>query len=174
MGYRTGYDSDESNVYIYTSSCRKWIFYRLSDVYLMKAEALTERGGAADLEEAFDYTCKTYNRANPDKTAPLSYADYASQAAMRQFVFDERQRELIFEGKRYYDLIRKIEREGNLTSIVSTYLVSRKYIHLDQSTIRSKLNDINALYMPIYTDELKANSLLVQNPFYEISNVAKN
>ena len=173
MGYRTRYDSDESSVYIY-SSCQKWIFYRLSDVYLMKAEALTERGGGNDLEEAFNYVCRTYNRANPDRTVSLLYADYASQTAMRQLVFDERQREFVFEGKRYYDLIRKIEREENLTSIVGTYLVSRKYVHLDQSTIRSKLNDINALYMPIHTDELKANSLLVQNPFYDISSVAKN
>jgi len=27
---------------------------------------------------------------------------------------------------------------------------------------------MDALYLPIHTDELKANSALVQNPFYEI------
>jgi hypothetical protein len=175
MGHRARYDSNESNVYTYYSYCRKWIFYRLSDVYLMKAEALTERGGANDLEEAFSYVCKTYNRANLNRTGDLSFADYSSQTAMRQFVFDERQREFLFEGKRYYDLLRKIEREENLTGIVGTYLIPRKYVHLDQATVRSKLTDINALYMPVHTDELKANPLLVQNPFYDISNdVAKN
>jgi hypothetical protein len=66
-------------------------------------------------------------------------------------------------------LLRKIEREGNLTTIVNTCLIARKYIQLDQSTVRGKLSDINALYMPIHPDELKANPLLVQNPFYVIS-----
>lgn len=151
-----------------------WIFYRLSDIYLMKAEALVERARGTDLSDALGLVSKTYDRANPDlPSGSLNPATYASQEAMRNLVFDERQREFIFEGKRYYDLLRRINREG-LSNIVTTYLM-KKYTKLDPSTARSKLSDINALYVPINQDELKLNSLLKQNKFYETnSNSGRN
>ena len=151
---------------IYTSS--NWIIYRLPDIYLMKAEALVELGGDSNLSDAFDLVTKTWNRANPNSTTPLVFTSYNSQALMRDLVFDERQREFLFEGKRYFDLLRRINREGNIDAIVTKYLL-RKYSGLDQATIKSNLSDINALYMPINDQELKVNYLLIQNPFYKIS-----
>ena len=53
----------------------------------------------------------------------------------------------------------------------------RKYVamSLNQSTILSKINDINAIYMPIHQDELRLNPLLEQNPFYKTSDdISKN
>lgn len=161
--------------YSYRTSSPNWIFYRLPDIYLMKAEALVEKGGQADLEEAFALVERTYDRANPELgTGSLNFNNYNSQSAMRDLVFDERQREFLFEGKRYYDLLRRINREGNPTNIVNNYLL-RKYVDLDQATARSKINDMNAIYMPINEEELRVNSLLKQNPFYEISSgIEKN
>ena len=156
----------------YTSS--NWIVYRLPDIFLMKAEALVELGGDDNLKEAFDLVNKTYNRANPDNIGSLDFNTYNSQMSMRELVFDERQREFLFEGKRYFDLLRRINRHGNIDVIVSKYLM-RKYSGLDQATVRSNLTDINAMYMPINDEELKANTLLEQNPFYKISSeVEKN
>jgi hypothetical protein len=151
-------------------SCWHWIFYRLSDIYLMKAEALVERGdNQADREAAFACVTKTYDRANPDLgEGSLNFSAYNTQTAMRNLVFDERQREFLFEGKRYFDLLRRIKREGDYRNVVSTYLF-RKYMHLDQATVRSKINDEDALYMPINETELKNNRKLVQNPFYKLS-----
>ena len=84
-------------------------------------------------------------------------------------MFDERQREFLFEGKRYFDLLRRIRRTGDLSNVVSTYLL-RKYESQDQATVLTRLNTLNALYLPIHKDELKVNKLLNQNPFYATSN----
>ncbi len=143
-----------------------WIIYRLADVYMMKAEALTEQG---ILPEALALVNTVYQRANPEDTEGLSQSYSLSQESMRQLVLDERQREFMFEGKRYYDLLRLIKHDSSKLSTVLSQYLRPKYITLDQATINSKLKDIDALYMPIKDSELKANHLLKQNPFYETS-----
>jgi hypothetical protein len=179
VAYRKESSSSTSSVsasdYIQNANTQHWIFYRLPDIYLMKAEALVERNGAGDLEEALNMVNKTYDRANPSKgSSSLQTSNYSTQEQMRNLVFDERQREFLFEGKRYFDILRRIRREGNLTNTVSTYLL-RKYVSLDQTTVMTKLNTLNALYLPINKDELKVNKRLVQNPFYETtSDIGKN
>lgn len=159
-----------ANDYQLNQNTQHWIFYRLSDVYLMLAEALTERNASdADLDEALEMVSKTYDRAHPSKNpGSLSRKDYDSQDKMRELIFNERQIEFLFEGKRYFDLLRRIRRDNNLQAIVSKYLIP-KYVNQgqDQATVSTKLNTINALYMPINRDELKVNTLLVQNPFYD-------
>lgn len=153
--------------YTIVSNSKNWVVYRLSDIYLMKAEALATIG--TDLQGALDMVSKTYDRANPTLNAgSLQLSSYNTPDAMRKLVLDERQREFIFEGKRYFDLIRLARYEKSTENIVSNYLL-RKYGNLDQSTTKSKLNTMDAIYMPISADELKLNSLLVQNPFYDIS-----
>ena len=172
-------ESSTSNVvasdYIANANTQNWIFYRLSDIYLMKAEALVERNSEGDLQEAIDLVSKSYDRANPSKgNGSLQLSSYNSQSAMRDLVFDERQREFLFEGKRYFDLLRRARREGTPQNIVSNYLM-RKYATLDQATVQSRLATLNALYMPINKDELKLNQQLKQNPFYVTSSgIEKN
>ena len=144
------------------------IWWRLADIYLMKAEALVEIG--TDLQGALDLVSKTFDRANPDLgSGSLSISNYNMQSAMRNLVFDERQREFLFEGKRYFDLLRRIRREdGKPANVVNAYLL-KKYSKLDNTTTKSKLSELNALYMPINVDELRANTALKQNPFYVTS-----
>ena len=151
-----------------------WIIYRLPDVMLMKAEALVEMNSS--LETAFNLVSTLYDRANPEAGAgSLLFSQYSTQDRMRDLVFDERQREFLFEGKRYFDIIRRINRDrSQFSNIVNTYLVP-KYSNLDQSTVTSKLGEINSLYMPIKDTELLSNKLLVQNPFYKVSSsIEKN
>ena len=155
--------------YVTNQNTQPWIVYRLADVYLMMAEALVERGADGDLAQAIQMVGYTYDRANPSRgTGSLSLSSYNSQELMRDLVFDERQREFMFEGKRYFDLLRRIRRTDDLSGIVSTYLL-RKYESLDQATVLTRLNTLNALYMPIHRDEIKVNKLLKQNPFYDKS-----
>ena len=143
-----------------------WILYRLADVYLMKAEALTEQN--KDLAGALELVKTVYDRANSAEPEGLT-GSYGNQEAMRQLILDERQREFMFEGKRYFDLLRAIRKDpSRMELIISTYL-KPKYVSLDQATVSSKLKDIDALYMPIKDTEMKANHQLVQNPFYEVS-----
>ncbi len=168
-------DTSNADSYVTNENTQNWIFYRLSDVYLMEAEALVERNEGNDLQKAIELVGKTYDRANPSlEVGTLKLEDYNSQSLMRDLVFDERQRELLFEGKRYYDILRRIRRSGDLQSIVSSYLL-RKYVSFDQTTVMTKLNTLNALYLPINKSELDVNKLLEQNPFYvTTTNIEKN
>lgn len=143
-----------------------WIVYRLPDIFLMKAEALTEQG--SDLAQAYELVSRTYDRANPDALPGSANPEAASsQEAMRTLVLDERQRELLFEGKRYFDIIRFINRDRSRFSVIVNQYLVPKYVLLDQATVTKKLSELDALYMPIKDTELRANLLLKQNPFYK-------
>ena len=83
---------------------------------------------------------------------------------MEELVLKERRRELLFEGKRWFDLVRMARRDGNTERL--TQLVLLKYTE-NVSAVRIKLADMNAIYWPILKDELKINTLLKQNPAYE-------
>jgi hypothetical protein len=168
---------------------RNWIFYRLTDVMLMKAEALVqlyELGGKAEgdtrNEEAFNI-CKFINdRALSDanKTSyALKYATYRDR--MEELVMAERARELCFEGKRWFDLMRfnyrhtaqKADLKKKLTEGFVTNsdefleLALRKYAV--PTAMRAKIRDERYLYMPINQDEVELNPNLVQNPVYKSS-----
>jgi hypothetical protein len=145
-----------------------WIFYRLSDMLLIKAEALIERGQDGDNIKAFgliDIVNKRANDAvNGSRQSTLKAEDYIdSKAAMEQLLLEERQREFLFEGKRWFDLIRFARRDGDNSRLVE--LTSRKYIE-NVNAIKIKLADPNIIYFPYAKDELKKNPLLKQNPAF--------
>ncbi|MDR1763406.1 MAG: RagB/SusD family nutrient uptake outer membrane protein [Dysgonamonadaceae bacterium] len=149
-----------------------WVLYRVADVYLMKAEALVERNQAGDLEKALELVNTTFLRSAPEGVQFLM-DDYNSQAAMRKLVLDERQREFLFEGKRWFDLVRSALREDDRNGgpdnhpLTLNYII-RKYTY-NGEVIRSKLIHTDALYLPIHSDELINNPTLVQNPYYEVN-----
>ena len=117
-----------------------------------------------DLRSALQIVNTTYMRSNPTLlTDTLDFETYNTKRAMEDLVLIERQRELMFEGKRWFDLVRLARREGNTDRLLE--LVLRKYTE-NQSVIKTKLKDLNSMYMPINENELKANKKLVQNPFY--------
>lgn len=144
-----------------------WIFYRLTDVMLMEAEALVERNDTLqnDLRVAFNLTNAVYSRSNlaAEVKDSLSFTAYGSQEKMREFVLLERQRELMFEGKRWFDLVRMARRDGTNGPMLD--LAKRKYTKPD--AVKSKWIKPDMLYLPIHEDELKVNTLLKQNPEYE-------
>lgn len=151
-----------------SGSSANWIFYRLSDMILIKAEALIERNREGDLTEAFkliDVVNKRANDAvNGNRTSTLKASDYVdSQAAMEQLVLEERQREFLFEGKRWFDLVRFARRDGSNSRLVD--LATRKLLE-NVNAIKIKLADPNIIYFPYAKSELKVNPLLVQNPAF--------
>lgn len=156
------------STYTYRSDTPNWIIYRITDVMLMKAEALVQLNrNENDLKSALNIVNTTYKRSNPSiLNDTLTFANYSSQRQMEELVLLERQRELMFEGKRWFDLLRMARRDGNSTRLIEKIL--RKYTN-NQTTIKSKMTEMDALYLPINEDELKANNLLKQNPYYETS-----
>ncbi len=156
--------------FTYGDYTKNWILYRLADLYLMKAEALVEMDGAANIAEAVSLVSKTYDRANPDLEENSLSGNSYSQSSARNLVFDERQREFLFEGKRYFDIVRRIRREGTATAVVRAYLIPKfNVLKISESTALSRLDDMDAIYMPISESELRLNTLLVQNRFYMVS-----
>ena len=147
-----------------------WIIYRLSDVILIKAEALIERS-AADYPAAFNLInivnkrALSYSSAMASTVAndTLKAEDYPSKTNLEDLLLEERQREFLFEGKRWFDLVR-VARRDSTTSRLSS-LVSRKYKQ-DANVIKIKLADLNYIYFPYAKSELKVNPLLKQNPAF--------
>ena len=147
--------------YEYRSNTANWIIYRLSDVMLMKAEALVQLDGAENLNKALALVNQTYMRSNPDQDS-LKIINYTTKAAMGNLVLRERQRELLFEGKRWFDLVRIARRDNNTTTLNS--YVNQKAIG-NVASLGAPVLD--AMYMPILKSELEANPSLVQNPYYQ-------
>lgn len=163
--------SDEKSLRLSTSmkgnEYSNWIVYRLTDVLLMKAEALVMKG-EANYETAFCMVNAVNKRARNQVEASakdtLKFADYqSSREKMEQLVLDERHREFMFEGKRWYDLVRMALRDGDNQRLVTEATV--KYED-NLSAIKIRLADPNMLFFPYNRDELKLNSYLRQNPAY--------
>ena len=162
-----------------SSNDANWIIYRLSDVMLMKAEAEVELAGdivpggqiseeqTAHYRSAFSCVSALWKRANNKRIATtdtLVYDDYAtSRIDMENLVFDERQREFLFEGKRWFDFVRLSRRDGDNSRMIEKVLPK---FEENASAIRIQLASPDALYWPYNRDELKANTLLQQNPAY--------
>ena len=86
-----------------------------------------------------------------------------TKSQMEDLVMRERQRELMFEGKRWYDLVRRARREGR-TTVLSQAAMQK--VTSGGSLIANKLAKMDAMYWPYYYTELKVNKNLVQNPAF--------
>jgi hypothetical protein len=90
---------------------------------------------------------------------------------MEELVLGERQRELMFEGKRWFDLVRLCRREGENSRMISKVLPK---FQENAAAIRVKLSSRDILYWPYHRNEIKQNPNLVQNPAYETTNSEQN
>lgn len=143
-------------------SDQNWIIYRMADIYLMKAEALVMQG-----TDNYDEAIELVNliRARAGISQPLSPP--TNELEMLGIILDERAREFVGEGKRWYDLLRVAQRNNYQ---YKTYLINQVILGSDASSapiINSKLQDIDSHYLPINIDELQSNRRLVQNPYYD-------
>ena len=162
IGIKRSESSTGSNSYSLRTTTPNWIVYRLSDVMLMKAEALTELDGKSNLLQALNLVNTTYSRSNPTSSV-LDSTVYNSKSVMELLVLRERQRELLFEGKRWFDLMRLARRTNNASAVL-TY-VSPKI----QGVGATKMSIMDALYMPVPQSDIDINPNLKQNPFYDDS-----
>ena len=160
-----------------------WIVYRVSDVILMKAEALALRNTGSDLATAFNLVRTVYDRSQSgyrDIEDNIYGEAQAQDFFVNKFksalnnpqetvklVLDERQRELAFEGKRWFDLVRMALRSKDGTSKeMLDMMISHKYSS-NQEQYRIKMSSINSLFFPISEREINTHSGLVQNEAYE-------
>ena len=145
-----------------------WIVYRKTDVMLMMAEALAaqENPSSEDLKKAFDIVKVINTRSRVDSTRivnPLVASKYVDRNACLELVLKVRMLELSFEGKRWYDLVRKALREKTTNNI--TFVADK--LDSNSGVVKSKMSTIDGLFFPIHIDELRYNKLLKQNPEYD-------
>jgi starch-binding outer membrane protein, SusD/RagB family len=138
-------------------SCN-WIVYRLADVLLMKAEALSQLGRYS---EALDIINVIRKRAD---VSTLSLPD--SPVAYEDAILEERALELAFEGKRWFDLLRMgrrndYSRKSDLIEIIVENVPSTQ-----KRILATKLTNPMGWYLPIYESEIERNKNLIQNPYY--------
>ena len=186
-----------------------WIFYRLSEVMLMRAEAEINLanllGGSATpaepesngakarrirqdgamlstatelYDDAFNLILAVYMRSNPNaqsgkdteyRPVRTNYNLYEDFVTLLE---NERQREFLFEGKRYFDLVRRARREGNTSHFAAA--VASKYGEASRSVV-IKMAMMDFMYMPYAEHELDVNPSLSQNPAYaEDEDIVKN
>lgn len=147
-----------------------WVFYRVSDMMLIKAEALicmmgedaTQRNDNLG-QAAFELIKTIADRSAPNTSSSLIYSNYSTKSQLMDLVFDERRREFLFEGKRWFDLVRHTRRDGNTDYLVDA--VQSKFTE-NAATATGKLKNMMAIYWPYNYDELQVNSNLKQNPAY--------
>ena len=125
---------------------QNYIFIRLADILLLKAEALNESG---DVNGAAAIVNQIRDRVNLNPTTANS------QATMRLAIEKERRLELAYEGVRWYDL----KRTGRAIEVMSAT------IGADGNPIGYALTPERLLW-PIPQAELDKNANLTQNAGY--------
>ena len=115
------------------------IFSRLEDITLLRAEALTALGREGDAIALLNRVrnSRSLSSVNPDTPEEVIDA-----------IFEERRRELMGEGHRWYDLVR--------------------YNKLKQNDPKfNQLISEGGIYWPVAQEALKNNAELIQNPYWE-------
>jgi hypothetical protein len=140
-----------------TQSCN-WIIYRYADVLLMKAEALSQLERYSEAQSILNLVRE---RAEVTQLTLVN-----NPVAFEDAILEERARELAFEGKRWFDLLRMgrrndFARKSNLIEIIVANVPSTQ-----KRIIAAKLTNPLGWYLPIYESELERNLNLEQNPYY--------
>lgn len=150
-----------------------WPMIRLSDLYLLYAEAINEAEGpnGAHSDDLFKYINAVRERAKiPDvKTAWDTYSNspgyYNTKVGMRAIIHRERLNELAFEGQRFWDLRRWKEAAAEyqkgiygfdiVSALPEDYYV-KKFIYEQKFGLKD-------YFWPIPTSYIEINPNLVQN-----------
>jgi len=123
-------------------------FFRLSEMHLIKAEALNEQGNLAGAITELALVHDLRNSANP-----IASAGITSQDLMRDAILKERLLEFSGEGKRRSDLIR----HGKFLNVWSTATLNGK---------TDKTGSPHLILFPVPVTQIGSNPNLVQNPGY--------
>ena len=169
-------DASYGSKYSQNQNGSNWIIYRLPDIMLLKAEALTQMMRDGSDQETSDYNKSLLDRAftlvnainkrslcETLLTDTLVRSSYTSKGDMETLILQERQRELMFEGKRWFDLVRLSQRTGNTQVLASAALQKAT---TSSGLISNHLAKMDAIYWPYNLDEMKVNHNLVQNPAF--------
>lgn len=141
-----------------------WIFYRLPEIYFMKAEALVMlKNNTEGFQEAHELVKLIRERAG----FTIHPAVPGNQKDALDLILDERLCEFVGEGKRWFDILRVAHRENYKYKEMLTELLLKNISAKYRPIYTQKLQDVRGYYLPIAQREIDANSgILTQNPYY--------
>jgi starch-binding outer membrane protein, SusD/RagB family len=143
-----------------TQNDKNVILYRLADIILLRAEAFVIRGDRTAawnllrrVRERVYGVASSTNIYNNNITGPTGSNELAtfmglSRGAAIDVILEERQKELCFEGKRWFDLVRT----GRALSVMGPI---------------NGLNNRENILFPISLNIIRLNPLIEQNNFYK-------
>ncbi len=160
-----------NNFSLKTVMDRNWIFYRLTDVMLMGAEAYIMKSSddnttedQENLKKAFDLIEIVNQRAVTQQALQLhntATAAFMTRANLKNELRRERRAELMFEGKRWFDIIRYCRQDGSLNLA--------KEVPAKSGSIKSTnpFPSMDYLFWPYFKNEVKKNPDLKQKTIYD-------
>lgn len=131
-----------------TPSMQNIILIRLADIMLLKAEALVQKGGDDNIEEALKLMEPIRKRAGLTPALLTQTEAINMYGSVEDAILHERSIELCYEGHRWFDLVRT----GKAISIMNPI---------------NGLSDPNNLVWPISTTTINRNSNIEQNDYYK-------
>ena len=156
------------------------IIYRLPDVMLMRAEALTAMAAdnSALLQEAYELVKKVRERSNAITTKG-SEADIQnlSVKSLERLILAERAREFLFEGKRWYDVLRFAKRDNyggdnlDYLTTMAIYSAPPEKVKSLQTKYETKTETYPYYwyhYWPILAGTVEMNKNLEQNEYFKL------
>jgi len=143
---------------------------RLADLYLLYAEALNEAAGPSnevyrllDLvrkRSGLDGVVNSWAQYSRNPTKPTNYI------GLQDIIRRERSIELMFEGKRFWDLRRwKTAQQALNTNIVGWSVKEREaQLFYRQVNLFSRTFSLRDYLWPLSLGEIRRNAKLIQNP----------
>lgn len=169
VSYSTKYENyNAKNFTLPAYLNRNWIFYRLTDVMLMGAEAYIMKSSDDDtpadqdnLKKAFDLIDIVNQRSVLKASDQLHKSPSTNRALLLREVRRERRCELMFEGKRFFDIIRYCRQDNSLE------LAQNIPDKCNSSKSSYKFSSYEHLFWPYNKNEVRSNSKLTQKSIYD-------
>lgn len=120
------------------------IVWRLADIMLLRAECRARLGAANAADDLNEVRRRAYGNRDHDYKA--------SEGDLRYIIFKEREKELLFEGHRYYDVMRNGYWKTELTQV---------FTEMSQAEF-----DEGAQYYPLDWEAFTNNDLMRQNEYW--------
>lgn len=166
-----GVGKDKDDLRPTTERSPNWIFYRLSEVYLIYADAclMLDNGSNSDyLTKAVGAINMIRGRAEIDEL-DIEKIKILSQEDKLKLILEERKKEFVGEGKRWFDLVRVARRgDFSLYKVMVIDVLLGDVPLAEKALYRTKLANSHNFYLPINQIDIDVSGgVLVQNPAYQ-------
>lgn len=153
--------ADKENVR--TAEDANFIIYRVSEIMLMKAEALIMKG-----QSYWDSSLEIINQIRERVSLPAIDIETTEvdELDMLELVLYEREMELSAEAKRWYDLLRFARAQNYKYKDNFINIIVESNQTTNKQWVNSVLKSNDAHFLPLPESEILNNPLLIQNPYY--------